>query len=106
MSNRESDRIESGSTPDVVDGRIVRLRGHAWGVSLGLLLGIGLLLATLVLVLMGGEDVGPHLRLLGQYFPGYSVSALGSLIGLGYGFLVGYAAGRLICAVYNRAAGG
>lgn len=81
---------------------LLRLNSRAWGMALGLIFGIGLLAATLFLVARGGENVGAHLGLLRAYFPGYSVSVTGSLIGFAYAFVVGYAAGRLVGAIYNR----
>ena len=83
---------------------LLRLNGRAWGISVGLILGLGLFLATNVLVLRGGEIVGPHLALLGVYLPGYRVSLAGSLIGFVYAFVIGYGLGRLISGVYNRVA--
>ncbi len=71
---------------------------------MGLLLGGGILLATVILVIKGGPDVGQHLGLLRAYFPGYRVTWPGSLVGFVYGFVVGYGAGRLVGAVYNRMA--
>lgn len=85
---------------------LLRLNERAWGVSIGMLLGSGLFITTNVLVIKGGPNVGPHLRLLAVYFPGYRVTFLGSLVGFVYGFVVGYALGRLIGMVYNRLAGG
>jgi hypothetical protein len=54
----------------------------ALGTSVGLSGGLALLLVTLFLVVKGGDVVGPNLALLAQYFPGYTVTAEGSLIGL------------------------
>lgn len=65
----------------------------ALGMSLGLVAGLGLFLATLVLVLKGGEVVGPNLQLLSNFFPGYTVTLPGSLLGLAYGFASGYLTG-------------
>jgi hypothetical protein len=79
----------------------LRLNARAWGIALGLLCGFGLLIATNILVLRGGPVVGPHLGLLGAYLPGYQVTFVGSLVGLGYGIVIGYCAGRLIGSVYN-----
>ena len=84
---------------------IRRLNGRAWGIAFGLLLGGGLFLATIILVIKGGAEVGPHLGLLGVYLPGYRVTVLGSLIGFVYLFVIGYAIGRLIGTVYNRMVG-
>jgi len=85
-----------------VNAAILRLNGRAWGIALGLLLGGGLFLATIVLVIKGGPDVGQHLSLLSVFFPGYRVTVLGSLIGFVYAFVLGYALGRLVGSVYNR----
>src|SRR5262245_12961259 len=84
---------------------MLRLNGRAWGIAFGLLLGAGLFLATNVLVIKGGPEVGPHLGLLGIYLPGYRVTFLGSLIGFVYLFVIGYAIGRLIGTVYNKMVG-
>ena len=62
-----------------------RLNARAWGVAMGLLCGLGLFLATNILLLKGGPVIGPRLALLGVYLPGYKVTFGGSLIGLGYG---------------------
>lgn len=68
--------------------------------------GTGLAVATLWLVIRGGDEVGPHLGLLGQYFPGYTVTWWGSLLGFFYGALVGAIAGWTMAWIYNRVAGG
>ncbi|MDZ4675111.1 MAG: hypothetical protein SGI84_11700 [Gemmatimonadota bacterium] len=83
---------------------LARLNARAWGIALGLLGGGGLFLATMILLIKGGQNVGQHLSLLRAYFPGYSVTILGSFIGFIYGFVVGYALGRIIGLVYNRLA--
>jgi hypothetical protein len=81
------------------------LNGRAWGIAMGLLLGLGLFVATNVLVLKGGDQVGPHLVLLAEFLPGYRVTFLGSVIGFVYLFVIGYGAGRIIGGVYNRMVG-
>ncbi len=84
---------------------MLRLNARAWGIAFGLLLGGGLFVATNVLVMQGGQDIGRHLNLLRAFFPGYSVSFLGSIIGFIYAFVIGYGLGRLIGTVYNRLVG-
>ena len=86
----------------VVQEAFARLNGRAWGVAFALLGGLGILIPTWLLVLEGGAQVGPHLALLGVFFPGYSVTFAGGLIGFVYGFVVGYALGRLIGTIYNK----
>ncbi len=81
---------------------IRRLNERAWGITLGSLLGGGLFLATIILVIKGGQNVGAHLSLLSNYFPGYRVTVLGSFVGFVYGFVIGYGVGRIIGTVYNR----
>jgi len=65
----------------------------ALGLATGAMSGLLLFLATLLLVFRGGEVVGPNLQLLGNFFPGYSVTPLGSLLGLAFGFLAGFITG-------------
>ena len=78
---------------------------QGWGISVGLLLGVGLFLATAALVVRGGPNPGPHLGLLRIYFPGYSVTWMGSIVGFVYAFVVGYAIGRTVATIYNRLIG-
>jgi hypothetical protein len=80
---------------------VLRLNGTVMGLAFGSAAGLALFIATNWLVLKGGEPVGPHLALLGQFFLGYSVTFAGSFIGLAYGFASGYVAGWLIARVYN-----
>jgi len=77
----------------------------AWAIGLGLTLGVGLFVATNVLILKGGNNVGSHLQLLRVYFPGYSVTFAGSVIGFIYSFVLGYLSGRTVIALYHRLAG-
>ncbi len=83
---------------------LLRLNARAWGIAVGLMLGAGLFLATVVLLIKGGVTVGAHLNLLGQLLPGYRVSVAGAFIGFGYMFVIGYAIGRIIGTVYNALA--
>lgn len=80
---------------------LMRLNGLILGLVLGLLFGFGIFLATILLLLKGGEVVGPHLSLLGQFFIGYTVSFSGSLIGFLYGFFSGLGVGYIIAGLYN-----
>lgn len=81
---------------------LARLHAKAWGIATGLLFGMVIFAATIILVLKGGPDVGAHLGLLAVFFPGYSVTVAGSFIGFLYGFVLGYAFGRIVGTVYNR----
>ena len=79
----------------------LRVDRVALGLSVGVLGGLGLFVATLALVLAGGPVVGPTLGLLGQYFPGYSVTGLGSCVGLFYGFVSGFVGAWLFAVLRN-----
>lgn len=83
---------------------VVVLSAKLMGMVFGFLLGIGLFLATNFLVLKGGPNVGAHLSLLSQFFPGYRVTFLGSFVGFAYAFVLGYAIGATLGAVYNKVA--
>lgn len=90
-----------GSIPPAARVKLARLKARAWGVAFGLLCGVGLSVATLILVIKGGSTVGAHLGLLSVFLPGYSVSYGGALVGFVYLFVIGYALGRLVGSVYN-----
>ena len=90
---REDDQFEKA---------VVLLNAKLLGIVLGILLGTGLFLATNFLVLKGGKNVGAHLGLLANFFPGYRVSFLGSIVGFCYAFVVGFLGGGVIGAVYNK----
>ncbi len=99
--SRDADRRPSSEEQDL-QAALVRLNARAWGIAMGLLLGGGLFLATNVLVIKGGENVGQHLQLLRVFLPGYSVTFLGSLVGFVYQFVLGYILGRLVGVIYNK----
>ena len=94
----------SGTEPELKLA-VARLNARAWGITFGLLLGLGLFIATNILVLKGGPNPGPHLSLLRVYLPGYRVTFIGSIAGFIYMFVIGYALGRLVGSVYNRLVG-
>ena len=50
-----------------------------------------------------GVPVGPHLAQLAVFFPGYSVTALGALVGAAYAAAVGGVWGALLATVWNAA---
>ncbi len=85
----------------IVMTRLVRLSATVYGIVFGLVLGLGVFVATLWLVIRGGPVVGPNLALLGQFFFGYTVTYLGSVIGFAYGFVTGFVIGFSISTIYN-----
>lgn len=81
---------------------ILLLNAKVVGLALGLIFGLGIFVATNWLVIKGGDRVGPHLILLSQYFIGYRVTFVGSLIGAAYGFTLGTICGALMGWIYNE----
>jgi len=80
---------------------LAKLDGIALGISLGTLFGLIIFFATNILIIKGGEVVGPRLALLSNYFIGYEITFTGSLIGLVYGFISGFVLGWLIAFLRN-----
>lgn len=85
----------------IIMSRVIKLNATVLGIVIGTLLGFAILLSTIWLVIKGGDVVGPHLALLGQYFFGYEVTVAGSFIGFAYGFVSGFIIGYAIGAIYN-----
>jgi|SRR6266850_4252764 len=78
-----------------------RLNKTALGTAIGVLFGLFLFAATLILVAKGGERIGPNLGLLSQFFKGYTVTLSGSFVGLFYGFVTGFALGWSVAFLRN-----
>ena len=83
---------------------VLRLQLHISGITFGLFFASILFLATVWLLIRGGENVGQNLSLLHYYCPGYAITWLGSLIGMLYGLLYGYLFGFSIAYIYNKIA--
>jgi hypothetical protein len=83
---------------------VARLRASIMSVVFGFAGGVGLWLATIWLVIRGGDVVGPHLALLSNYFPGYTVTWVGAFVGLFYGALAGGLVGWVLAWLYNKLA--
>lgn len=83
---------------------IARLRASVMAVVCGLMLGGMLMFATLWLVVQGGPNMGSHLGLLRNYYPGYSVTWGGAFVGFFYGALTGATLGYVATFIYNSVA--
>jgi hypothetical protein len=88
---------------------VLILNSKMLGLILGLLFGLVIFIATNWLILKGGHInregeyvIGPHLQLLSQFFIGYRVSFVGSMIGFFYGFALGTLTGASIGWIYNK----
>jgi ABC-type antimicrobial peptide transport system permease subunit len=76
----------------------MNLRKRALGLALGIIWGLTLFVTTLWAVTRGR---GKTLDLLSGYYPGFSVSYGGAVIGLIWGFVTGFIAGVIIAWLYN-----
>jgi hypothetical protein len=97
-----------GTVFDLINTRVVQLNATVQGISAGLIIGLAIFVATNWLILAGGHTgpegqpiVGPHLSLLGQFFLGYQVTFIGSLIGFAYGAVIGFVGGYTLSTIYN-----
>jgi len=87
---------------ELLMGAVARLRAAVMAVVFGFAGGVALFVATGWLVLQGGTVVGPHLGLLSNYFPGYTVTWTGAFVGLIYGAASGALLGWVLAWLYNR----
>lgn len=74
---------------------------RAFGVAIGTVSGLGIFAVTAVDLLRGTP--WRALRLLAQYFVGYSLTWEGALIGLLWGFAAGFCAGWFVAFTRNLA---
>lgn len=86
---------------DPVELTFAHVDARALGIACGTVLGVSIFIATVILLIRGGSPVGPNLSLLGEYFIGYEVTWGGSLVGLVYGFVLGFAGGYSTAAIRN-----
>ena len=101
----EEAQVSTNDVAAAVDGVLARvflkLDRVAFGLSTGITTGVVLFLATLTLVLKGGDVVGSNLQLLSQYFHAYTVTLSGSVLGLLDGFVSGFIGGWLYAFLRN-----
>lgn len=99
-SANSNEKIAELESEQIVQS-LAKVDSLALGVAFGTVFAAGIFLVTNLLILKGGENIGPNLALLGQFFPGYTVTFGGSLLGLLYGFISGFALGWLIAVIRN-----
>jgi hypothetical protein len=100
LTNKNSD-VKLDAAEELIVQSLAKLDGLALGISLGTLFGLLIFFATNILIIKGGDVIGPNLILLNQYFIGYEITFTGSLIGLVYGFVSGFILGWLIAFLRN-----
>jgi len=107
--NEEKSYLEEDSSvkemplvPEKVLIRVfARMDKFAFAVAVGTVCGLMVLSATLWIISRGGDVLNSHLRLLGQYFIGYTVTVKGGFIAFGYSFFWGFLFGWLFAYLRN-----
>jgi protoporphyrinogen oxidase len=74
----------------VLIGAFARMDKLAFATAVGTICGLLVLGATLWIISRGGDVLNSHLRLLAQYFVGYTVTVKGGFIAFGYSFFWGF----------------
>lgn len=81
---------------------VAKLKTDALALVCAMIGGIGLWIMTVWLIIKGGPHSGEHLQLLSNYFIGYSVTWVGSVLGFFYGALTGGVTGWMVGTIYNK----
>lgn len=81
----------------------MKLNVKAFALAAALLWGFGLFALTWWIIMFDGATGEP--TLIGQLYRGYSITPIGSVIGLVYGFFDALIGGAIFAWLYNRLAG-
>ncbi len=81
----------------------MKLNIKSFAVSCGLFWGAGLFLMTWWIIAFEGAT--GEITMIGRLYRGYSISAIGSVVGLGWGFVDGLISGLLFAWLYNLLVG-
>jgi hypothetical protein len=81
----------------------MKLNVKAFALTSGILWALGLFFLTWWIIAFDGTAAGP--TLIGRLYRGYSISPLGSVIGLIYAFFDGLVGGAIFAWLYNRLSG-
>ncbi|UCH48460.1 MAG: bacteriophage holin [Betaproteobacteria bacterium] len=77
----------------------MKLDVHAFALTCGLVWGIGLFVLTWWIIAFDGASTDP--TLLGSIYRGYSITPVGSVIGLIWGLVDGFIGGTIFAWLYN-----
>lgn len=86
---------------ELIEAAFARVDAVALGVAVGVVSGCVLFIATVALILKGGNVVGPTLSLLSNYFVGFRVTWVGSVVGLIEASVLGFVIGFLLASLRN-----
>lgn len=80
----------------------MKLSIKAFALTCGILWGLAILLITWWMLLMGAQ--GGLISDLSSFYPGYSYSWGGAVVGLIWGFVEGFIVGAIFAWLYNKMA--
>lgn len=82
----------------------MKLNALKLGLAAGIFWGLSLFVLTFA-NLWFDDYAGEWLRLMGNTYPGYELSPVGSIVGLIYGFFVGFISIGIFAWIYNKLVG-
>jgi len=95
-------RIENDqASNELISAAFAKLDPLALGIAVGTVIGLGLFIATVVLLLKGGDVIGPNLSLLRNYFPWFATTWSGAFVGMIESGIFGFGSGLLIALLRN-----
>ena len=77
----------------------MKLDVRAFAVTVALVWGIGIFILTWWIIVFDGSSTGP--TFLGQIYRGYSITPVGSFIGLAWAVIDGVIGGAIFAWIYN-----
>jgi hypothetical protein len=98
-------RVAAVELEELLRRAFARYDPLALGLSLGTVLGVGLFLATAVLLVKGGDPIGPNLSLLGVYLLGFEVTWTGAVVGALEAAALGLGLGAALAWLINGLVG-
>lgn len=78
----------------------MKLNVKAFALACGLLWGVCLFCITWWIIFFDGQNTGP--LFLGRIYRGYTITPLGSVIGLVWAFVDGVIGGAILAWLYNK----
>ena len=81
----------------------MKLNIKAFALTCGVLWGVGLFFLTWWVIAFEGSSVAP--TLIGRLYRGYTISPIGSVIGLIWAFFDGLVGGAIFAWLYNKITG-
>ena len=83
----------------------MRLNVLAFGLACAIVCGVGLFGITWWIIAFEGAAAAEQVTFIGRVYRGYSVTAVGSLVGLAWAFADGLIGGLVFAWLYNGLAG-